>query len=370
LATSELLKWDSGIFVAPPGSGKTVVACDLISERNTSTLVLVHKQPLIDQWSIEIIASLGLDVKQIGFLGGSKRKRRGIVDIAMLQSLFRSQECSAILSQYGLVVIDECHHVPASSFEAVMKQCASRYVLGLTATPRRKDSLEVLLYQQCGPIRDEIRFDELSSCSKSVTVRDTGFRLPETLGANPPYHRIAQLISTDESRNRLIANDILVALHQGRFPVVLADRLDQIKTLQTMVIGSANGSVETFCLEGAQSSKRRRQVLTDIDKAKAGGRPAVLLATASLIGEGFNLPELDTLFLASPISFEGRLIQYVGRLQRSAAGKDNVIVFDYVDESCAVLHKMYHGRIKTYQKLGYEIPLKDSITAGDQPRLF
>jgi superfamily II DNA or RNA helicase len=373
MAVTSLLSTEDGIFVAPPGSGKTVIACAVISERKTSTLILVHKQPLIDQWRTQLTTLLGLEAKQVGVLAGAKKKRTGIVDIAMLQSLVRSQDCAKFLSEYGQVIVDECHHVPATSFEAVMKQCTSRYLLGLTATPKRKDSLEVLLYQQCGPVRHEISIGEGHSLAKSLNVRPTVFRLQEEHGQKPPYHVIAELLATDEARNRMIADDIVEMLGHGRFSLVLADRKDQVKALESMVRKSSDGMFGIFCLEGLMSPKRRRQMLTDIATARENGKPTVLLATASLVGEGFDLPDLDTLFLASPISFEGRLVQYVGRLDRAAEGKAEVEVFDYVDASCAVLLKMYRGRLKTFQKLGYDIPQAmqtERRGPAQQPNLF
>ncbi len=364
VAVSALLTADDGIFVAPPGSGKTVIACAVIGARKVSTLILVHKQPLVDQWRTQLTTLLGLETKQIGILASAKKKRIGIVDIAMLQSLVRSQDCTEILAQYGQVIIDECHHVPATSYEAVMKQCSSKYLLGLTATPKRKDSLEVLLYQQCGPIRHEIKIGEGHTLAKSLNVRQTAFRIPDELGQKPPYHLIAELLATDEARNRVIADDIVEVLGRGSFALVLADRKDQIKTLESMVRKASDAKYGIFCLEGLMSPKQRRQMLADISTTRKDGKPTVLLATASLVGEGFDLPDLDTLFLASPISFEGRLVQYVGRLDRAAEGKADVEVFDYVDTACAVLLKMhvFRGRLKTFQKLGYVAP--EYLTSG------
>lgn len=370
LAVSDLLKCDSGIYVAPPGTGKTVVACAVMGARKTSTLVLVHKQPLIDQWRGEIGASLGLDPKQIGVLGNAKKKRTGVIDVAMLQSLVRSPDCAGILSEYGLVIVDECHHVPAASFESVMKQCAAKYILGLTATPKRKDGLEVLLYQQCGPVCHEIRVDEIQSCLKSVTVRQTGFNPAGGLGTSPPYHLLAQLVSTDVDRNRMIAKDVADALQHRRFPIVLADRKEQLGALERLVREASAHSLETYCLKGSLSPKMRRQILASVAQAREEGRPVALFATASLVGEGFNLPELDTLFLAAPISFEGRLVQYVGRLQRDAAGKSDVAVYDFVDANCPIFLKMFRKRFNTYQKLGYDVIGAESLFAGEQLPLF
>jgi len=366
-ATATLLRHDQGVLVATPGTGKTVIACAILAERKVSTLVLLHRQPLLEQWIERFETFLGIDPKQMGVVRGTKKKRTGILDIAMLQSLTKLDDLETLARDYGMVIIDECHHVPASSFESVMKSLACKYVLGLTATPKRKDGLERLLYQQCGPIRCDLGVIEGAQLTKRVVFRETGLRLPEELGQRPPYHLIAHLIAIDERRNRLIVSDILQAITNGRFPMVIADRKAQIETLSNM-LGAAlvDQDVRTFHLEGSMSPNQRRAVLKSLNAARSTDESCVLFATASLVGEGFDLPGLDTLVLASPVSFEGRLVQYVGRLHRSAEGKEEILVHDYMETSLAVSLSMYRNRLKTYRKMGYEIESPEGLLSGSQ----
>lgn len=366
-AINALCRSDSGVLVALPGAGKTVIACALIAKRKVSTLILLHKQPLAEQWKERLATFLRVAPKSIGVLAGTRKKRTGQIDIAMLQTLTRAPDCAEILAQYGLVIVDECHHVPATSFEAVMKQCPAKHVLGLTATPRRKDGLEKLLYLQCGPIRHEMRTG-IDGMAKRVIIRETGFRLPEDVGQRPPYHVIAHLLSSDEGRNALISADLAAAIRCGRFPLVLSDRKEQIEALRVSLL---NQQIQGFILEGSLSAKKRKAIIADVASARLNGCPVCLFATASLIGEGFDMPELDTLFLTMPLSFEGRLIQYAGRLNRQAPGKTGILVHDYVDSQCAVSLKMYRSRVLTFRKMGYEIesPKRlfgrtDSLQAG------
>jgi superfamily II DNA or RNA helicase len=209
-AVGKIKKHDDGILVAPPGVGKTVMGCAVIARRKISTLILVHRQQLLDQWRSQISVFLGVNPKEIGVFGGTKKKRTGKIDLAMIQTLTKAEDILEIAADYGQVIIDECHHVPATSFEALMKQFPAKFVLGLTATPYRKDGLEKILFQQCGPSRFEIKSIE-GILAKKVTIRETGFRLPEDVGQKPPYHVIAHLITTDAKRNAMIVSDIIRA---------------------------------------------------------------------------------------------------------------------------------------------------------------
>jgi superfamily II DNA or RNA helicase len=373
-AISVLKKHDQGILVAPPGVGKTVMACALIAKRKVSTLILVHRQPIMDQWKASLVKFLGMNPKEIGMLGGTKKKRTGKLDLVMMQTLANSQEMEDIVADYGQVIIDECHHIPATSFEALMKQFPAKFVLGLTATPYRKDRLEKILFHQCGPVRHEIKSADGGKLGKSVTIRETGFRLPDDVGPKPPYHVIAQLVTTDPRRNASIVADIVSALKAERFPLVISDRKDQIESLRSMIVESAKGegsnlgALRTFRLEGGMSAKERRGILAEIGLTREEGTPLVVFATASLIGEGFDMPELDALVLATPLSFEGRMVQYAGRLHRLAEGKEDVMIYDYLDSYCAVFIKMYRERIKAYKKMGYTIVEPDHFFGGKSMR--
>lgn len=361
-AIAVLKKHDNGVLVAPPGVGKTVMACAMISKRKVSTLVLVHRQQILDQWKSQLSTFLGISPKEIGVLHGTKKKRTGKLDLAMIQTLTKFEEIEEIARDYGQVIIDECHHIPASSFEASMKMFPAKFVLGLTATPRRKDNLEKILFQQCGPIRHEITSADGGVLAKRVTIRETGFRLPEDFGQKPPYHVIAHLITTDAKRNAMIVSDLVVAVKEGRFPLLISDRKDQIEALMVLAAKESDlGPTRMLRLDGNMSPKERREVLEQIAAARATRSSVVVFATASLIGEGFDMPELDSLILATPLSFEGRMVQYAGRLHRLAEGKDNVVINDYVDSYCAVSLKMYRNRIKAYRKMGYEIAEPDNL---------
>jgi superfamily II DNA or RNA helicase len=355
-AVNSFKKKDIGILVAPPGAGKTVMGCALIAQRKVSTLILVHRQPLLEQWKDRLTQFLDIDSKEIGIFKGSKKKAKGKIDIAMIQSLSKIEDFSDFAEKYGQVIIDECHHIPAISFEAILKQFQSKFILGLTATPKRKDGLERILYQQCGPIQHTIDSVDGSGLEKKVIFKETGLKFPEEVGPQPPYHIVAELVSTNKKRNQLIVGDILQALEIKRFPLVIADRKDQIEYLSATVRGSVSeSSLQVFKLDGEMSPKVRREVVDGVLFAYENQTPVVLFATASLIGEGFDMPELDTLILATPLSFEGRMIQYAGRLHRQSKGKSNVLIHDYLDSYSAVLLKMYRNRIKAYKKMGYKI---------------
>lgn len=351
---------DCGVLVAPPGAGKTVMGCALLSERKVSTLILVHRQPLLDQWRARLTEFLDMDKKDIGVFGGTKKKRTGRIDIGMLQSITKTDVMEEIASSYSQIIIDECHHIPAASFESVMKQIPARYVVGLTATPRRKDGLEKILYQQCGPIRHEMPSTDEGKLSKTACIRETGFRVPVELGDFPPYHLLIESLVSDEKRNTLIASDVVSALKASRFPLLISDRKEHMERLELLIKGQASANtglsnIRIIRIHGRLTAKQRRAAIMEIGRSREAGEPTLIIATASLIGEGFDLPDLDTLVLSMPLSFEGRMIQYAGRLHRLSEGKSNVLIHDYLDSSNAMLLKMYRNRLKAYRKMGYVV---------------
>jgi len=205
--------------------------------------------------------------------------------------------------------------------------------------------LEKILFHQCGAIRHEIKSADGGKLVKSVIIRETGFKFPADVGPRPPYHVVAQLVTADPRRNAAIASDVISALKAERFPLVISDRKDQLENLRSLVIEYAKaeslelGNLRTFRLEGGMSAKERRGALAEICLTREEGTPLVVFATASLIGEGFDMPELDALILATPLSFEGRMVQYAGRLHRLAEGKEDVVIYDYLDSYCAVFIK-------------------------------
>jgi superfamily II DNA or RNA helicase len=368
-AVKRLRKSDIGILMAPPGSGKTVMACALIAERKVSTLVLVHRQPLLEQWRERVSTFLGIPPKEIGNLSGTKKKITGKLDLAMLQSLIKIEDLSEIAQSYSQIIIDECHHIPAASFEDILKQLPARYVVGLTATPYRKDGLEKILFQQCGPIRVELDDSEARSLEKSVTIHETGFRLPSELGDQPPYHELIHCLTSDVGRNKFIAQQALTTLRDGRFPLLISDRKEHLDVLSLIITESANiENLEVVRLDGDLTLKQRRDALEQLHFFRAEGKTVLLMSTASLIGEGFDLPALDTMILATPMSFEGRMIQYAGRIHRQVDGKTDARIVDFVDFSNAMLIKMYRNRIKAYRKMGYAVSEPEAIQMGPLAR--
>ncbi len=361
LAVDEALKKEMGVLVAPPGAGKTVMACSIIAHRKLPTLILVHRQPLIEQWKERLSSFLGLAKTDIGQMGGTKKRCSGRVDIAMLQTLVKSQELEEVAAQYGQVIIDECHHIPATSFEGVLKQIPARHILGLTATPYRKDRLEKIIFQQCGPICYDMKADFTVGLAKQVVVRETGFKMLEDTALRPPYHIFIERLTKDDARQEMIVLDIIEAVNTGRLPMVIGDRKELLQSLEAKILKAVNGgtsNIGLYRLDGKTSAKQRREIMEDIKGRLVNQNQICLLATASLLGEGFDLPELDTLVLASPLSFRGRLIQYAGRLHRLTDNKESVLIHDYLDSNNPMALKMYRNRLKAYKEMGYEVVVK------------
>jgi superfamily II DNA or RNA helicase len=367
-AVRKMLAEDDGVLCAPPGAGKTVMGCALIARTRTSALVLVHRAVLVEQWRETATRFLGLKRKEIGLWRGPTPRLTGRFDIAMLPSLARVENLAAALAGYGVIVVDECHHVPATSFEMVLKACSSRRVYGLTATPKRKDRLEKLLFAQCGPIRHTL-VDAPTDEVRTVKVRRTTVVFPSDAGPRPPIHLVWEALVQDESRIKVIVADLLSCAASGRSPLVLADRKVYLERLQAAFTAEVTG-VTCHRLDGQMGKKARSEVLRQIGEHYDEQKPFVLFATASLIGEGFDLPRLDTLVLAMPLSFKGRLVQYAGRLHRRHEAKGAALIFDYLDDNHAITSAMFRRRLAGYNELGYRIELPQTGAAtwfGERP---
>ena len=360
-AVRTMLAEDYGVLCAPPGAGKTVMGCALIARARTSALVLVHRAVLVDQWRKTAVQFLGLKRKEVGLWRGRSPRLTRRFDIAMLPSLTRAEDLVTVLGGYGIVIVDECHHVPATSFEAVLKACPSRRVYGLTATPKRKDRLEKLLFAQCGPIRHTL-VDVPTGEVRTVKVRRTVVALPPDAGPRPPIHVVWEALVQDESRIGVIVADLLSCTTAGRSPLVLADRKVYLDRLQQAFAAKATG-VRCHRLDGQMGKKARSEVLRQVGEHYDEGKPFVLVATASLIGEGFDLPRLDTLVLAMPLSFKGRLVQYAGRLHRRHEAKNAAMIFDYLDHNHAITSAMFRRRLAGYRELGYVVEMPQSEAA-------
>lgn len=351
-AVRTMLEHDIGTLVAPPGIGKTVAGIYLIATRARNTLVLVHRQPLLEQWIAQLALFLDVEPKSIGRIGGGKRSITGLIDVAMVQSVVRKDAVADFVAEYGHIVVDECHHVPAVSFERVLSEVRARYVTGLTATPKRRDGLHPLLEMQLGPPRQIIDPRSQSAAQafrRRLVPRKTDFDLPQ-LALDYPIQRIYQLLAADRRRNDVILNDIISAVEEGRSPIVLTERKIHLDFLAERLRGFTR---HLIVLKGGTSAKKRREALTALNEIPEADERLVL-ATGRYIGEGFDDARLDTLFLTMPVSWRGTLVQYAGRLHRSHPGKVEVRIYDYVDERVPVLARMYERRVAGYRSIGYE----------------
>jgi superfamily II DNA or RNA helicase len=348
-AVEAMLPKDDGVLVAPPGTGKTVIACALIARRKQPTLILAHSKPLLDQWRSQLQALLGLPSTQIGQRGGGRRKLTGTVDLAMIQSLKAVDDLASFFDAYGLIVVDECHHLPAVSFEAAVRRAPVRHFLGLTATPYRRDGLQEIVTMQCGPIRHRIAHDEspAGEISLELAVRETEFALADTV--DTPIQEVFRLLVESEERTALVCDDVLAAIGEGRRCLVLSQWKQHCRLLAEAI---RSRGVMPLVLEGGLGKRARAALLEQIENTPAGEH-LVVIATGQYLGEGFDCPQLDTLFLAFPLSFKGRLIQYTGRLMRNHDGKTTVRVYDYADIRVPVLRAMHARRLATYRKLGF-----------------
>jgi superfamily II DNA or RNA helicase len=364
-ALRDLVSQECGVLVAPPGSGKTVIACALIARRKLPTLVLVHRKQLADQWREQLLRFTDLEKSQIGTFDAKGTKRKGVVDVGMLQTLARDHDPDQLLDGYGHVVIDECHHVPAVSFESVLKRIQARHFLGLTATPYRKDGLERIITMQCGPVLHTMEETKAQSLlSRQVLVRETGFRMGPEASAQPALHEIWQALVADKERLQLVASDVIAALEGERFPLVLSDRKEHLELLLAEITATQRQAAG-FLFTSDIGKRQRRLMMEEIMAMRERGEFPFLLSTGSLIGEGFDLPELCTLVLAMPLSFKGRLVQYAGRLHRESEGKQDVRIYDYVDANLGLCITMFRKRMTTYRKMGYSVEIPpDSHLSG------
>ena len=355
-AVPALSKSEIGVLVAPPGAGKTVMACSLIAKRKVPTLVLVHRTQLMDQWKKQLSEFLGVDLKSIGTFSGARKKQSNHIDIGMLLTFANLDNPEEALAPYGHVIVDECHHIAAVTFESVLKKCNARYILGLTATPYRKDGHQAIIHMQCGPIRYELKELDGPKISKRVIVRETTFKMPEDAGPQPAIHLVSERLVEDANRLELVANDLKEALVGGRFPLIISERKEHLTRLaQVFSKKLCDLNAKSFTLVGGMGKKARASTLAEIATFRELGGTPYILATGSFIGEGFDLPALDTLIIGMPISFKGKLIQYAGRLHRASPGKSEALIYDYFDSSSALTSSMFRKRLAAYRKMEYQI---------------
>jgi superfamily II DNA or RNA helicase len=361
IAAGSLLEHDTGILAATTAFGKTVVAARVIAARDRNTLVLVHRQQLLEQWVARLRAFLDIGADRVGLIGGGKRKPTGAIDVALIQSLVRRGEVSDLVADYGHLVVDECHHLAAFSFEAIARATKARYVLGLSATVTRKDGHHPIIFMQCGPIRHRVDARKQAASrpfSHQVVVRPTMFRGQESMaGQQIGIQALYGLLVRDQARNDMIFDDVLSALEAGRSPVVITERKDHLAALADRLSRFAKNVI---VLSGGTGARERRQTM-DALRSLPEGEERILLATGRYLGEGFDDARLDTLFLTMPISWRGTLAQYAGRLHRLHAAKRTVIIYDYVDAGEPMLAKMAARRQAGYRTLGYEFAAAEGV---------
>jgi superfamily II DNA or RNA helicase len=353
-AVEAMLRHDIGVLQAPTAFGKTVVAAAILARRGVTTLVLVHRAELLRQWQERLHAFLDVAPEAIGCIGGGKAKPTGQLDIAVMQSLVRKGEVNPVVQTYGQVIVDECHHIAAASFEAILRQVKARYVLGLSATLVRRDGLQPILFMQCGPIRHTAQRPVgapqiLELVSRTHQIQE----LPADLQIQELMRRLAE----DQHRTERIVAEALACWGEGRKLLLLSERTDHI----TAIAAALTEQVPNlFLLHGRLSARQRSATLTAL-QALPPDAPRIVLATGRLVGEGFDHPPLDTLLLTMPVSWKGTLQQYAGRLHRQQSGKTSVRIIDWLDLGHPITQRMWERRLRGYRAMGYAL-LADQLS--------
>lgn len=387
-----LLAHEIGVLEAPTGFGKTFIGAHLIATLSMRTLVIVPNTALLRQWRERLGELLTIRDPRpvpktasgrpsrrkrpvIGQIGGGKHAPSGLVDIAIAKSLITKGEIEgttaveSIVENYDLVIVDECHHSAAPTLEAVLRAASARRVYGLSATPRRDDGLERIVYMYCGPLRYRVDPKQQAAAqgiARHLIPRLTRIRLPE-VEPGSSFNQIVDALCGNARRNRLIVDDVRAALAAGRTPLVLTKRREHAALLAKAL---DDGTCPVVLLTGSGTNKEKRERLEALEHIPDGKR-FIVVATGSYVGEGFDEPRLDALFVAAPISCETVVTQYSGRLHREHAGKSDVVVYDYIDATVPMLDRMYQRRLKTYAKLGYTVEENgDGSPQDDASRLL
>ncbi|OGQ56761.1 MAG: DEAD/DEAH box helicase [Deltaproteobacteria bacterium RIFCSPLOWO2_02_FULL_53_8] len=363
-AVAVMMQHDAGVLCAPTAFGKTVTAAAMIARRGINTLVLVHRTELLNQWQERLQTFLGVEHGVVGSVGGGKSKPTGKIDIAVMQSLSRQGEIRPVVENYGHVIIDECHHIGAASFDAILKRVKAKYVLGLTATPIRRDGQQPIIFMQCGPIRHAAIRAESAPHDLEVLPRALCKRID--IAAQAGIQDVFRHLVNDLQRTEAICHEVAVTFGQGRKVLVLTERTEH---LDAILAGLTGKVPSVFVLHGRMSKKQRAVVITELD-ALPPDAPRILLATGKLVGEGFDHPPLDTLVLAMPVSWKGTLQQYAGRLHREHATKTDVRIVDFVDSGHPALLRMWDKRQRGYRAMGYRIASQSAPDGQESAVLF
>lgn len=368
LAAEKLLSHSDGVLSAATAFGKTVVCSYLIAERKVNTLILLQSKDLLNQWVDELNHFLeireeppeyetktGRKKKRnsvIGVLHGNKNTLTGIIDVAMVGSMYSRGKFNERINSYGMVIMDECHHAASNTSMELLQKINAKYVYGVSATPKRGDSLDRIIYMLLGPLRH--RFTALERAKEQgighyFVPRYT--RVVDTAESKDNINKAYNLISTSKVRNEMIIDDVITCVARKQTPVILTRFKEHAKFLHDALKEKAD---HVFLLYGDNSDKENAEIRVKL-KQIPENESLILVATGQKIGEGFDFPRLDVLMLAAPVSFEGRLEQYVGRLNRDYVGKEAVYVYDYIDSHVRYFDKMYAKRLRTYRKMGFSI---------------
>ncbi len=348
-ALAAMSRHDAGVLCAPTAFGKTVTAAAMIARRGINTLILVHRTELLKQWQERLAVFIGADTEMIGTIGGGKNKPTGKIDIAVMQSLSRQGEINPLVENYGQVIVDECHHIGAASFDAILRRAKAKYVLGLTATPIRRDGQQPIIFMQCGPIRHKAA--QPAGAPSDLVVAPQFVELPMALPPDAGIQDVFRFLAQDPARTHAIAQAIIDAFRQGRKVLALTERTEHIDAIRSAL---TQAIPEPFVLHGRMPGKQRAALIAALN-ALPPDAPRVLLATGKLVGEGFDHPPLDTLVLTMPVSWKGSLQQYAGRLHREHAGKAEVRIIDFVDTGHPALLRMWDKRQRGYRAMGYRV---------------
>lgn len=372
LAAEKMLAYSDGVLSAATAFGKTVVCSYLIAERKVNTLILLQSKDLLNQWVDEL--NKFLEIKEeppeyetktgrkkkrnsvIGILHGSKNTLTGIVDVAMVGSMYSKGKFNELIHSYGMVIMDECHHAASNTSMDLLQKINAKYVYGVSATPKRGDSLDKIIYMLLGPLRH--RFSALERAQEQgighyFIPRYT--RVVDTVDSKDDINKAYNLISNSKVRNEMIVDDVKKSIAMKQTPVILTRFKEHAKLLYDALKNEAD---HVFLLYGNNSDKENADIRVKL-KQVPKNESLILVATGQKIGEGFDFPRLDVLMLAAPVSFEGRLEQYVGRLNRDYEGKQAVYVYDYIDSHVRFFNKMYAKRLRTYKRTGFSVWTKD-----------
>lgn len=355
-AANKMIKYNTGVLAATTAFGKTVLGAWMIAARKVNTLVVVSRRQLMTQWIDRLCEFLDIDKKEIGALGGGRKKLKGKIDVALLQSLVRDGSVNEHIADYGQVIVDECHHISAPQFETALRQTQAKYILGLSATPTRKDGHHPIIFMQCGAIRcciSALEHSFTNSLRREVIVRPSDFQSITTV----EYQSIIGAMIHDQSRNDRICSDIASAVQSGARPLVLSERREHLERLRHIL--EARG-LEIISVLGGMSKKQVSELLERFRRTPSG----ILLSTGRFVGEGFDEPCLDCLFITLPVSWKGTITQYVGRLHRRYQGKRTVRVFDYADLQLPMASRMFDKRCEAYKAQGYSILLPAEAQQG------